>query len=244
MVVQAGLVGLGLGLIGLLRPLRWLALPTRRRAGAIALAGLSLVVLGFLLPAPEVRVPPRTRLDEYAPAYQFHELHQIYVNAPPARVFAAIEAVTADEIWLFRTLTWIRRLGQPGPESIMNAPEHRPLLEVATRTSFLRLAREPEREIVVGTLVIAPPGARLKAKPTAEDFQRLARPGFAKATMNFLVAADRAGGSRVTTETRVYATSDSARRRFAAYWRVIYPGRALIRRMWLRAIRRRAEAPA
>ena len=26
------------------------------------------------------------------------------------------------------------------------------------------------------------------------------------------------------------------RRRFAGYWRVIYPGSALIRRMWLRAI--------
>ncbi|HYW41393.1 MAG TPA: hypothetical protein VE959_00970 [Bryobacteraceae bacterium] len=28
---------------------------------------------------------------------------------------------------------------------------------------------------------------------------------------------------------------------FAAYWRMIYPGSALIRRMWLRAIKRRAE---
>jgi len=26
------------------------------------------------------------------------------------------------------------------------------------------------------------------------------------------------------------------------YWRVIYPGSALIRRMWLRAIKKRAEA--
>ena len=29
--------------------------------------------------------------------------------------------------------------------------------------------------------------------------------------------------------------------RFALYWRVIYPGSALIRRMWLRALRLRAE---
>jgi hypothetical protein len=33
----------------------------------------------------------------------------------------------------------------------------------------------------------------------------------------------------------------AARQRFAAYWRVIYPGSALIRRMWLRAIARRTE---
>jgi len=38
----------------------------------------------------------------------------------------------------------------------------------------------------------------------------------------------------------VFANSPSARRRFAAYWRVIYPGSAIVRRMWLRAIARRA----
>ncbi|MBV8202739.1 MAG: hypothetical protein JOZ15_19150, partial [Acidobacteria bacterium] len=51
------------------------------------------------------------------------------------------------------------------------------------------------------------------------------------------------GACVVTTETRVNATDAATRRRFAAYWRVIYPGSSLIRSMWLRAIRRRAEAP-
>ncbi|MFL6200136.1 MAG: hypothetical protein ACJ76J_13235 [Thermoanaerobaculia bacterium] len=32
-----------------------------------------------------------------------------------------------------------------------------------------------------------------------------------------------------------------ARRRFAAYWRIIYPGSAFIRIMWLKAIRERAH---
>ncbi len=36
-------------------------------------------------------------------------------------------------------------------------------------------------------------------------------------------------------------TAGLAAPRFAIYWRVIYPGSALIRRMWLDAIRRRAE---
>jgi hypothetical protein len=62
--------------------------------------------------------------------------------------------------------------------------------------------------------------------------------------MNFLVTGDGAGGSRVSTETRVFANSVPARRRFAAYWRVIYPGSAIIRRMWLRAIARRATSAA
>src|SRR5262249_31840040 len=43
------------------------------------------------------------------------------------------------------------------------------------------------------------------------------------------------------TEPRVYATDSATRRAFARYWRVIYLGSSLIRRMWLRAVRKRAE---
>jgi hypothetical protein len=49
-------------------------------------------------------------------------------------------------------------------------------------------------------------------------------------------------GVRVTTETRVFADNAAAARRFAVYWRVIQPGSDLIRRGWLRAIKRRAES--
>jgi len=59
--------------------------------------------------------------------------------------------------------------------------------------------------------------------------------------MNFLVEESRPDKCTVTTETRVYATDASSRRRFATYWRLIYPGSALIRRMWLRAVKHRAE---
>jgi len=62
--------------------------------------------------------------------------------------------------------------------------------------------------------------------------------------MNFLVTPDGPNGSLVSTETRVFANSSNARRRFARYWRAIYPGSALIRVMWLRAVRRRAMTPA
>jgi hypothetical protein len=67
-------------------------------------------------------------------------------------------------------------------------------------------------------------------------------PGFAAATMNFRIEDADPTSCMLTTETRVYATDISTRRVFAGYWRVIYPGSALIRRMWLRAIAQRAES--
>jgi hypothetical protein len=166
------------------------------------------------------------------------------VNAPRERVYAAIKSVTAGEIHGFSTLTWIRRRGRPLPPGILNAPEHKPILEVATSTSFLVLTEEPGRELVMGTAVATPPGWHPAKQPTPEDFTAARNiPGFALAAMNFTVKEDGPNASVVTTETRVFATDPALQRRFGRYWHVIYPGSAFLRRMWLLAIRRRAEMP-
>jgi hypothetical protein len=179
-------------------------------------------------------------LDRVAPSYQFNEIHRTTVRATPERVYHAIKAVTASEILLFRALTWLRRFGRPGPENILNAPERLPLLDVATRTEFIMLADGP-REIVVGTVVVAPPHTDRPATPAA--FLELAdHEGYALATMNFAIDPRSDGVCVVSTETRVFATDERSRRRFAAYWRLINLGSAFIRLMWLRAIKRRAEA--
>jgi hypothetical protein len=72
-------------------------------------------------------------------------------------------------------------------------------------------------------------------------FTSLHEPGIATAGMNFALREDGDGWTRLTTETRVHATDATASRLFATYWRIIYPGSALIRRSWLRAIKARAE---
>ena len=51
-----------------------------------------------------------------------------------------------------------------------------------------------------------------------------------------------ARGTRLATETRVHAADSAARRRFRLYWFVVGPFSALIRRRWLAAARRAAEA--
>ncbi len=242
-LVYAGFLAMLVGAASLVKPLAFLRILNRRRAAAVLVGGLVSVAIGMFLPASETRVVVgRTHLDEFAPVYQFNEVHKVRVNAPRARVYQAIEATTADEILLFRTLTWIRRLGRQGPANVPNAPERLPILNVATRTSFLLLAEEPNREIVVGTVVLAPNTFRPRRKLLPDEFRNIREPGWALATMNLWL--DDAGGDAciVRTETRVYATDPAAKASFARYWRVIYPGSALIRRMWLRAIKRRAES--
>jgi hypothetical protein len=245
LLVDLGIAAGFLGLVSLVRPLRFLGIRSRGRAAVLIGIGVLLGLIGAALPTSLQRAAGEPALlDAFAPVYEFQEFHEARVQAPPDRVYDAILNVTAEEIRLFRTLTWIRspRLSRRHPESILNPAARRPILEVATSSGFLKLVEDPGREIVVGTIVIAPPEARSYRGPfTPQMYAALERPGFAKATMNFRVEDEGNGWSRVTTETRVHATDAWTRRRFAAYWRVIYPGSATIRVQWLHAIRERAE---
>ena len=231
------------GVLFAVKPIRRLGVTKRSRGLALAAVGGLLVVAGLCLPATETRVGQVTsRLDEFAPAWQFREIHTIRIPASPERVFAAIKRVRADEIRFFHTLTWIRRGGRQAPPGILNAGQGEPIIDVALANGFVSLADDPPRELVIGTVVVAPPGTRGTLTP--QVFRQALPPGFALATMNFLVTPDGDGHTLVSTETRVFANSAAARRRFAAYWRSIYPGSAIIRRMWLRAIQRRVMTEA
>jgi hypothetical protein len=254
-MVWTGIALGAVGLLGLLRPVRWLAIPTRRRAFAVGALGAAVAVGGALLPAPERRAAGAlTRLDEVVPVWQFDERHEVRIRATPAEVERAVRAVTAGDMPLFRVLTWMRHPRLPGSkvrESILAAPVDQPILDVALRSGFLMLAEEPGRELVFGALVLAPDRLRhlpreelerLRASFDAEKLRTLAEPGYAKAVMSFRWEPSAPGWTRLATETRVFATDAAARRRFAVYWRLIYPGSSLIRRAWLAAIRQRAEA--
>ncbi len=153
------------------------------------------------------------RLDDIVPRWQFRERHAIRIDAPPERVYAAVRAVTPREIRFFRAFTALRRLGRRGLESILNAPPDEPILDVATRTGFEWLADDPPRELVIG-LHISP---------------------HVLAAMNF-----RIDGPELATETRVHASTRGAAWKFGAYWLLIRAGSGILRRTWLRAIKRRA----
>jgi hypothetical protein len=186
-------------------------------------------------------------LEELLSAHPFREFHERFVRASPESVDRAIRRVTADEILFFRSFTLLRNPGRlfGQRESILNPPRGKPLLDVALASGFELLADEPGREIVIGMLVVRPRGVpfppRADPAAAARRFAELDAPGYAKAAMNFAIEA-REGGCRLTTETRVAATDPRTRRRFALYWSVIRPGSGLLRRTWLRAIARRAEA--
>ena len=237
--VYTGLALVLVGVLAVIHPIRWLRLTTRRRGAGMIAAGIILVLLAWSLPIRESHAAGTDRLDHILPRYHFAEHHERRIAAAPTEVWRALHEVTAADIRFFRTLTTIRRLGRSGPEDILNAPAKRPILDVALSTTFVRLAADTNREIVVGTTVIAPPGVAVPQTP--DEFRTMRALGFAVAAMNFRIEPDAAGGSLLTTDTRVFTTDPSTRRSFARYWSLIYPGSALIRREWLAAVARRAQ---
>lgn len=75
----------------------------------------------------------------------------------------------------------------------------------------------------------------------SNDFRGFDKPGFVKATASFRLH-DRGGTTHLTTETLIGATDPSAERSFRRYWRLIGPFSGLVRRDWLRSVKRLAEA--
>lgn len=242
----AGFTGLLVGLICLIRPLRFLRIPSRKAALGLLGIALALVIVVFAWPVSESRVTqPQSRLDKWMPVWQFNEFHSLRVQASPEKIYRAIREVTGDEIFLLRTLTWIRDPGRfSHKESILNPPGDKPILDVAMAGGFRLAADEPPGEVVLITLVMWD-GITRPASRDAEGLRAMMQhPGNAVATINFRVRDDGNSACLVTTETRVFATDARARRSFARYWRVIYPGSSLLRYTWLRAIRARAERQA
>jgi hypothetical protein len=180
------------------------------------------------------------RLDAIMPEYDFHEKHQIVINASLEKVYSAVKAVTAREILIFRALMSIRNI--PAKRSfIMNADL--PLLDVIYKKGFKLLADITNSEIVFGVI-----GQFWKMASSEEivikdyyDFMKYNEPVYLKATSNMRVESIN-GKTLLTTETRILATSSEAKRKFRIYWIIIRLGSGFIRRMWLRAIKRRAES--
>jgi len=164
------------------------------------------------------------------------------IDAPAERVRQAVKDVTAGEIFLFQLFTTVRRLGRSAPEGILNAPSDRPILEVATRSGFILLA-DSDREVTFGAVVASPRELRRSAEGLdANWFNSLTVPGIAKAGMNFLIEPDGPNRTRLTTETRVFATDRRTLQAFTAYWRTIFPGSWILRVTWLDAIAKRAQS--
>lgn len=174
-----------------------------------------------------------TLLDAVLPEYQFSERHRIRVDASPEVALAAAREVSLGEMPLARLLFRIRG---------MRTPARGRLWEQTLAGGFVDLGEIPGQEVAGGTIgqMWKLSGGDRPQISRPDEFSAFNKPGYAKAAMS-LIAQPIDGHCQLVTETRVFATDKAARRAFTVYWLVVRPGSGIIRRVWLRAAKRRAE---
>lgn len=183
-------------------------------------------------------------LDEWLPTYQFNEIHRVTVRASPEKTFVALKQLTWAELSpLVKLLLGLRALParlSGKTEPAMDASQ--PMLDLMYAQGFIPLA-ESSNEIVFGLI-----GQFWKLKDdmtppihTPQEFLAFDDPAFAKVAANLAVREITPMLMECTTETRIYVPDPNTRKKFALYWIAIRLGSGLLRRVWLAAIKRRAE---
>jgi hypothetical protein len=155
-------------------------------------------------------------LDDFLPEYQFRERHRVEVRADAGLIDRTVREVTLAEIPLALALVRLRGIRTRGDRPVVD--------EMRTRGTVL--------EDVHGEgLVLGLRGQFWRLRGRDVSGPR------AEAVIDF-----RAAPGVLSTETRVHVAAPAARRKFGRYWRVIRPFSGLIRILFLRAAKRRAEA--
>ncbi len=170
-------------------------------------------------------------IDHYLPRYDVRAQYGIDIQAPLPRVYEAARSLDLGSSWIARGLFRLRGL-----------PETNLTLEGMVKWGFVMLAEDAEREIVLGLIGrFWTRSPQIQSLPS-EEFVDFNQPGLAKAVMNLAFFPGADGTVRLTTETRVYCLGEASRRSFRRYWRLIGPFSRLIRKEWLRSIKRRSSS--
>jgi hypothetical protein len=183
-------------------------------------------------------------IDDWLPRFDEHEFHSKEIAASPAEVERAVRALKPDDLPLTRLLLALRTL--PALVSGRRRPDipSRPLLEGVLSLGFVVLDERPGEQVVLGAAgrFWRPRGDGVDRLGDPQEFRDYDRPASVRAAWDFVLTPTAGGGTRLSTETRIAGTDADGTRVFRRYWRLVYPGSALIRLDILRAVARRAAA--
>ena len=169
-------------------------------------------------------------IDDWLPRFDVHERHEVDLPIPSEQALELVLSLPAASGPTVRLLFGARGM----------TARDESLERFFLAHQFTVLSRSPTEFVAGAAGAVWRPRGGLVRLDDAEAWRATNIPGTIKGAVDF--RAERIpGGSRLTTETRVKAVDDRARRAFRFYWLAIGPFSALIRRRWLWAIRETAR---
>lgn len=183
-------------------------------------------------------------IDNFSPHFHFNEYHSIIINADKTIIMKAIMNLKVEEISplmniLIALRKWPARIAGKKYSKVSGGV----LIDDMLNNNFVML-EECENEIVLGLIgkfwkLINPEVIKISNK---DEFLNFDLPDFGIVTTNmFIDNCSEKNNQKLSTETRIYIRDNNARNKFRIYWSLIYPGSSLIRYVWIKAIKKKAE---
>ena len=180
-------------------------------------------------------------LDDVVPEFDHATRQARVIDAPRAVVWEELQRLRLRSLPVTMALGAVRAL-----PVLLAGKGHgsldRPFLDVVP---IPVLSSESPSSVVFGGVLQAwrLTGGEPPPSLDAEGVREFAEPGWVKVGMDFRLTPAM-GGTHLSSETRVMATDDATRRRFARYWLVVRPGSSAIRYEVLTAVALKAEGRA
>lgn len=184
-----------------------------------------------------IQKPKNSRINEFLPEYDFGAVYEICIDAPSALVYEHMLASDFYGAPIVRLLMSLRTGKRVRQNQALGAMFRR-----CQGSGFFILADVAGEELILGVAgkFWRPDGGRC-LELRAADFVEFARPGYAKAVMNFRVRPDGLRGTVLSTETRIQCCDRDARWKFRIYWALIERFSGVIRKALLRQIKAECE---
>jgi hypothetical protein len=236
-----------IGVISLIKPLAFLFILDRIIAALIMLGGVLIAISSLLFPIRTRHSPTNNqKIDSLLPVYAFNEFHEVRINASPEKIKQVLQVTGIKNIPVARLLMGIRGIADEDIDLSDRASNNLVGSNTVSTPDFNFFVVAPDEWITVMILksVIIPNNANQPAPPeisTLEQFTAFNQLGYVKVAVNFRFITTDNNETILTTETRNNGITRKDNRAFGYYWRIIYPGSAIIRRVWLDTIRNKAQ---
>ena len=228
-----------IAIISLIKPLAFLLIFNRTIATALLSFSLLLIITALSLPQKLHHSQGKLKIDAFSPDYSTNEYHEVTINASPEKVKYALQTTGVADIPVVHLLMKIRGIADDRDRSD-TVTKNEPGSNTFSTPDFDFIVAD-SNELITFMILKASAKTPPPEVKTVEQFIAFNEPGYVKVAANFRFIRIGNGQTLLTTETRNYPITLKDRRIFGRYWTVIYPGSAIIRRVWLDTLAKKAE---